>query len=172
MASCKWISEFIFREKKAVDLSRGVSNIVNPKVAEYTAASTGAVGLKNDELDDYKKFIQNEWLMNSLYDNLTEDGNFNKAGEIFTKLQIVDDSLINKILDGIRQEIWNDEGFRYLYMDDQGMTRQCNFEERKYLCMLFSGGDGGRPYIKSSWNQKSPNGSLAGFIIARQLYNR
>lgn len=55
-------------------------------------------------------------------------------------------------------------GFRYVYVEDDGSVREVSKEDKDYLTQQFHPTDGARPYIKSSYKQRTPDGRLSGFI--------
>src|SRR5688572_29806530 len=63
-------------------------------------------------------------------------------------------------------------GFRYVYVNQDGSVRELSPEERDYLSEKFYNGDGGRPYIKSSYESHDGWGSQSGFIPRRQVPTR
>jgi hypothetical protein len=58
-------------------------------------------------------------------------------------------------------------GFEFVYVNQDGSVRELSPEERAYLSTEFSGGDGGRPYIKMSYRGRDGWGSQSGFIPRR-----
>lgn len=62
-----------------------------------------------------------------------------------------------------------EEGFDFVYVEDDGSARALDVEERAYLQTEFKGGDGGRPYIKSNYEAVTPDNRLSGFLLRRQL---
>jgi hypothetical protein len=58
---------------------------------------------------------------------------------------------------------------KFVYMNQDGSVRELSPEERTYLSKEFSGGDSGRPYIKSSCKSRDGWGSLSGFIERRKV---
>jgi|SRR6185437_14243314 len=60
-------------------------------------------------------------------------------------------------------------GFRYVYVNLDGSARELTAEEREYLSETFSGGDGGRPYIKFKYESLTPDGRISGFLERRQV---
>jgi len=63
-------------------------------------------------------------------------------------------------------------GFRYVYVNQDGTARELSPDEQNYLSQEFSGGDGGRPYIKSSYGSRDGWGSKSGYIERRQVPSR
>ena len=55
-------------------------------------------------------------------------------------------------------------GFTFVYVNQDGSVRELSPAERTYLSNETSGGDGGRPYIKSSYKSRDGWGSLSGFM--------
>lgn len=55
-------------------------------------------------------------------------------------------------------------GFSFVYVNQDGSVRELSPAEQTYLSKEFSGGDSGRPYIKSSYKSRDGWGSLSGFI--------
>jgi hypothetical protein len=60
-------------------------------------------------------------------------------------------------------------GAKYVYVNHDGSIREISPGEQEYLSTEFSGGDGGRPYIKSSYESTDGWGSRAGFIARRRV---
>lgn len=54
-------------------------------------------------------------------------------------------------------------------MNQDGSVRELSPGERTYLSTKFSGGDGGRPYIKFRHESRDGWGSLSGFIERRRV---
>ncbi|MBH8558061.1 hypothetical protein [Hymenobacter negativus] len=57
-----------------------------------------------------------------------------------------------------------EQGFPFVYVESDGTVRELNAKEQAYLNTEFSPGDGGRPYIKNRYSQKSYGGGISGFI--------
>jgi hypothetical protein len=55
--------------------------------------------------------------------------------------------------------------FEYVYVENDGTVRELVFEEKKYLNEEFENTDGNRPYIKSRYNQLTPDKKISGFIL-------
>ena len=62
-----------------------------------------------------------------------------------------------------------EEGFEYVYVNQDGSARELSPAERDYLSMDFEGGDGGRPYVKAGYRSRDGWGSLSGFIKRRDV---
>jgi hypothetical protein len=62
-----------------------------------------------------------------------------------------------------------ENGFRYVYVNRDGSARELTADEQEYLSEKFSGGDGGRPYIKFRYESLTPDGRISGFLERRQL---
>jgi len=62
-----------------------------------------------------------------------------------------------------------ENGFRYVYVENDGSVRELNEDEKKYLGETFLPTDGNRPYIKWNYNQKTPDGKISGFIKRRRV---
>lgn len=60
-------------------------------------------------------------------------------------------------------------GFRFVYVNQDGSARELSPEEQCYLSEEFSGGDGGRPYLKWSYGSRDGWGSRSGFIERRRV---
>ena len=64
-----------------------------------------------------------------------------------------------------------DSGFEYVYVNQDGSVRELSPNEQKYLREIFPPGDGGRPYIKSSY--KSLDGwGMSGFLLRKKVPSR
>ena len=60
-------------------------------------------------------------------------------------------------------------GFKFVYVNQDGSVRELSPGEREYLSQEFVGGDGGRPYIKSSYESRDGYGSRSGYLRRRQV---
>ena len=54
--------------------------------------------------------------------------------------------------------------YPYIYIEEDGRARELHATEREYLETPFQFGDGGRPYTKSSYEQKNGWGKTNGFL--------
>jgi hypothetical protein len=63
----------------------------------------------------------------------------------------------------------SDSGFEFVYVNQDGSVRELSPAEQTYLSEEFSGGDSGRPYIKSSYKSRDGWGSMSGFIARRSV---
>ena len=63
-------------------------------------------------------------------------------------------------------------GFAFVYVNQDGSVRELSPGEQAYLSEQFSGGDGGRPYIKSDYESADGWGSQSGFIERRLVPSR
>ena len=63
----------------------------------------------------------------------------------------------------------NEGGFEYVCVDDDGTVRELSREEQGYLKEEFSPGDGARPYIKSRYNSRTPDGKIGGYIERKRV---
>jgi hypothetical protein len=57
----------------------------------------------------------------------------------------------------------------YVYVEDDGAARELEADEVEYLNTEFHGGDGGRPYIKSRYNQLTPDKRIGGYLRREKL---
>lgn len=55
-------------------------------------------------------------------------------------------------------------GFIYVYVELNGTVRELDSNEQDYLQEEFHPNDGARPYIKSNYWQKTPDGKIHGFL--------
>lgn len=62
-----------------------------------------------------------------------------------------------------------DDGFEYVMVKDNGCVRELDKEDQEYLTEEFHPNDGARPYIKSRYDQLTPDGRIGGFISRRRL---
>jgi hypothetical protein len=62
-----------------------------------------------------------------------------------------------------------DGGFRYVYVEEGGGARELAADERAYLEAELHPADGGRPYVKSRYASRTPDGRLAGYLPRRKL---
>lgn len=58
----------------------------------------------------------------------------------------------------------NNDGFEYVYVEIDGTVRELDKGEIEYLETKFEPSDGARPYIKSSYNQLTPDKKILGFL--------
>jgi len=66
----------------------------------------------------------------------------------------------------------NENGFEYVHVEENGTVRELSREEQGYLKENFEPGDGGRPYIKSRYSSKTPDGKIWGFIPRNRVPKR
>jgi hypothetical protein len=59
--------------------------------------------------------------------------------------------------------------YRFVYVNADGTARELHAGEREYLETPFSGGDGGRPYIKTSYEERDGWGELSGYMLRSLL---
>lgn len=57
-----------------------------------------------------------------------------------------------------------ENGFEFVYVENNGTVRELKNEEIEYLKEEFYPNDGGRPYIKTSYKDLTPDGKISGFI--------
>jgi hypothetical protein len=53
---------------------------------------------------------------------------------------------------------------QFVYVNQDGSVRELSRDEREYLAQDFHPGDGGRPYIKTSFESQDGWGSISGFL--------
>lgn len=59
--------------------------------------------------------------------------------------------------------------FPYVYVEKDGSVRELHEDEKEYLLEEFSPMDSGRPYIKSSYRQLTPDKQIHGFLRRRDV---
>ncbi len=59
--------------------------------------------------------------------------------------------------------------YPYVHVKYDGSARELHPKEREYLETPFDPFDGGRPYVKSSYEDKTPSGSLRGYCPRSML---
>ncbi len=62
-----------------------------------------------------------------------------------------------------------EEGFAYVYIEDDGSAREVTEVERRRLTAEYGEGDSRRPYIKLRYESRDAQGSRRGFLRRRQL---
>lgn len=62
-----------------------------------------------------------------------------------------------------------ENGFPYVYVENEGTVRELDEEEQEYLNEKFHPNDGARPYIKSHYDQLTPDGKLHGYLPRRRV---
>ena len=60
-------------------------------------------------------------------------------------------------------------GFEYVYVEQNGKVRELDKEEIEYLSEKFHPNDGGRPYIKTKYEDLTPDGKIWGFISRNRV---
>jgi hypothetical protein len=63
-------------------------------------------------------------------------------------------------------------GFEYVYVNDYGTVSELNEEDVEYLKTVFSPTDGARPYIKSRYQELTPDKKISGFILRKRVPKR
>jgi len=61
------------------------------------------------------------------------------------------------------------EEFEYVYVENDGTIRELDHDEIEYLQSEFQPTDGARPYIKSSYEQLTPNNKIWGFLHRNKI---
>ncbi len=56
------------------------------------------------------------------------------------------------------------EKFGFVYVENDGTVRELDKDEIEYLQTEFQSGDGARPYVKSSYDQLTPDKKILGFL--------
>ena len=66
----------------------------------------------------------------------------------------------------IRRRKFHDanDGFEYVYVDENGSVRELDKEEQEYLEEEFSPADGERPYNKWKYEELTPEDKIWGFL--------
>lgn len=54
--------------------------------------------------------------------------------------------------------------FPYVWVEEDGTTRELTPDEQAYLRTEFHPADGGRPYVKTRCRERTAGGRLAGFL--------
>ena len=60
-------------------------------------------------------------------------------------------------------------GFPYVYVNQDGSARELSPDEQKWLSIAFEPGDGGRPYIKGTYEGRDSGNRRSGFLPRRLL---
>lgn len=68
-----------------------------------------------------------------------------------------------------RRRRGSEPGFGFVYVNQDGTVRELSPAEREYVSAEYSGGDSGRPYIKSRFESVDGWGSQSGFILRRRV---
>ena len=58
---------------------------------------------------------------------------------------------------------------RFVYVNEDGSARELDADECAYLATAFHAGDGARPYIKSRYDARTPDGRLVGLLERSEL---
>jgi hypothetical protein len=66
----------------------------------------------------------------------------------------------------------DDGGFPFVYVDTNGIVRELFDDEKEYLLTDFHPADGARPYIKSRYSEKTPDGKISGYISRNRVPKR
>ena len=59
--------------------------------------------------------------------------------------------------------------YPYIYLEDNGIYREIDAEERKYLEERFHPADGARPYVKFGLYSMTPDGKIGGYLARAKL---
>ncbi|HIC32180.1 MAG TPA: hypothetical protein EYO76_09705 [Flavobacteriaceae bacterium] len=62
-----------------------------------------------------------------------------------------------------------EDGFEYVFIEENGTVRELYRYEKCYLKECFHPNDGARPYIKLRYKSKSSNGKIDGFILRKRI---
>ncbi|SHF73344.1 hypothetical protein SAMN05444377_11737 [Flavobacterium fontis] len=63
-------------------------------------------------------------------------------------------------------------GFEYVYVNEDGTVSELNDEDIEYLKTEYSPTDGARPYIKSRYQELTPDKKISGFILRNRVPKR
>jgi len=77
--------------------------------------------------------------------------------------------ILGRLFWSYRPRRGHEAGFEYVYVNQDGSVREVSLKEQAYLSEKFSGGDSGRPYIKSAYESTDGWGSQSGFIERRRV---
>ena len=61
------------------------------------------------------------------------------------------------------------EPYLFVYVEDSGAYRELSIEDKQYLEEKFDPTDGNRPYVKSRYHSKTPDGKMRGFLKRTKL---
>ena len=78
----------------------------------------------------------------------------------------------NEMTDGAPTRGYAEDPALYVFVEDDGSARELTPDEQDYLATEFIPGDGGRPYIKGYYRQRTPDGHLRGFLARSDLPRR
>jgi len=62
-----------------------------------------------------------------------------------------------------------ENGYKYVYVEENGSAREVTADEKKYLETEFHPADGARPYIKLRYEVRDRRIGIAGYLPRRQL---
>lgn len=62
-----------------------------------------------------------------------------------------------------------ENGFAYVYVEDDGTVRELYEDEIEYLEEEFHPTDGARPYVKSRYSSLAPDNKMSGFIYRNRV---
>lgn len=65
-----------------------------------------------------------------------------------------------------------EDGFEFVHVELDGSVRELDEDEKKYLQEEFHPNDGARPYIKTSYEQLTPDNKMWGFIKRKRVPRR
>jgi hypothetical protein len=58
---------------------------------------------------------------------------------------------------------------QFIHVNEDGTARELSPDETEYLNTEFRGADGGRPYIKRRYQQRTSDGKIWGYLPRRKL---
>ena len=61
------------------------------------------------------------------------------------------------------------EPYPFVYVEDSGAYRELSIEDKQYLEEKFDPTDSNRPYVKSGYHSKTPEGKMRGFLRRTKL---
>ena len=61
------------------------------------------------------------------------------------------------------------EPYPFVFVEDSGAYKELSIEDKQYLEEKFDPTDSNRPYIKSSYRSKTPDGKMRGFLKRTKL---
>lgn len=72
----------------------------------------------------------------------------------------------------VRPRRGREPGFKYVCVKDDGSVRELDDDEREYLSSEFGPTDGNRPYVKLTYESRTPDGRLSGYLSRRRVPRR
>ena len=140
---------------------------------EYVYRTATGVRWSN-EINCFYKNEANRWddeifILNTIDSVYSEYGMFLTIDEN-TEINNIPKESINKlIVQYFYSYVFGKDNYQFVYVNNDGSIRELSISERIYLQTKYHGAEGDRPYIKSRYEQTTPDNKLNGYCFRNKI---